>query len=96
MQNWVNEMAAYVKSLDSNHLLTVGEEGFYTSTQNQTYCNPSSSAREQFLTHGHVRQWALASAFSIRTVLDRQNSKPMRLLAVLLLVVKSHVRSMLH
>ena len=47
MQNWVNEMAAYVKSLDSNHLLTVGEEGFYTSTQNQTYCNPSSSARKQ-------------------------------------------------
>ena len=46
MQGWVTEMAAYVKSLDPNHLLTVGEEGFYTSTVNQTYCNPSSSARE--------------------------------------------------
>ena len=45
-QGWVTEMAAYVKSLDPNHLLTVGEEGFYTSTTNQTYCNPSSSARE--------------------------------------------------
>ena len=48
MQNWVNEMAAYVKSLDSNHLKTVGEEGFYTTTLNQSYCNPSSSARKQF------------------------------------------------
>ena len=46
LQGWVNEMAAFVKTQDSNHLLTVGEEGFYTSTQNQTYCNPSSSARK--------------------------------------------------
>lgn len=47
MQNWVTEMAAYVKSIDRNHLLTVGEEGFYTATTNQTYCNPSSSAGKQ-------------------------------------------------
>ena len=30
-QEWVDTMAAYVKSLDSKHLLTLGEEGFYPS-----------------------------------------------------------------
>ena len=29
MQAWVEEIAAYVKTVDPNHLLTVGEEGFY-------------------------------------------------------------------
>lgn len=31
--SWVREMAAHVKSLDSAHLLTVGEEGFYSATK---------------------------------------------------------------
>ncbi|GJP44188.1 hypothetical protein CLOM_g3577 [Closterium sp. NIES-68] len=29
LQAWITDMAAYVKSLDSNHLLSIGSEGFY-------------------------------------------------------------------
>lgn len=31
-QQWVIEMAAYVKSIDNNHLLEIGLEGFYGET----------------------------------------------------------------
>lgn len=44
IQDWIEEMAPYVKSLDSNHLLTVGQEGFY-STSNKTYANPQGAGR---------------------------------------------------
>lgn len=33
--NWVTEMSSYVKSIDKNHLLTVGDEGFYNIPYNQ-------------------------------------------------------------
>lgn len=29
MKGWIEEMAAYVKSIDENHMLEVGLEGFY-------------------------------------------------------------------
>ncbi|MED6109868.1 hypothetical protein PIB30_037526 [Stylosanthes scabra] len=35
IKEWVIEMAAYVKSIDGNHLLEVGLEGFYDQTRKQ-------------------------------------------------------------
>ena len=29
VQGWIEEMSAYLKQQDPNHLVTVGEEGFY-------------------------------------------------------------------
>lgn len=43
LQAWIEEMATYVKSLDNNHLLTVGVEGFYASNSKGTSSsNPNS------------------------------------------------------
>eukprot|EP01023_Acetabularia_acetabulum_P065556 TRINITY_DN869_c6_g1_i2.p1 TRINITY_DN869_c6_g1~~TRINITY_DN869_c6_g1_i2.p1 ORF type:complete len:480 (-),score=73.57 TRINITY_DN869_c6_g1_i2:224-1663(-) len=45
MAEWIDEMALYIKGLDPNHLLTVGEEGFYKLGCNHQY-NPDLWATE--------------------------------------------------
>ena len=39
MQEWIDTTAEFLKSLDSNHLVTVGSEGFLgSSTPGKSHC----------------------------------------------------------
>ena len=54
LAEWIEEMASWVKSIDSNHLLTVGEEGFYPNheetgvTERQLVANPQGATSWAF------------------------------------------------
>lgn len=35
---WIKEMSEYVKSLDNNHMVAIGDEGFFARTGNPDWC----------------------------------------------------------
>ncbi|XP_039113817.1 mannan endo-1,4-beta-mannosidase 1-like [Dioscorea cayenensis subsp. rotundata] len=57
LQNWITEMATYVKSIDKKHLLDVGMEGFYgNSTPEKKYLNPGGIVfGTDFLIHNQIK-----------------------------------------
>lgn len=46
-------MAPYVKSLDPNHLLSIGEEGFYSVTNPASAYNPQGGCELARTTHSN-------------------------------------------
>lgn len=44
MQEWIEEMASFVKTLDPNHLVTVGAEGFWAQGATREDANPGGWA----------------------------------------------------
>lgn len=55
-QAWVEEMATFVKSLDRNHLLEVGMEGFYgDSSPDRKQYNPGYQVGTDFISTNQIR-----------------------------------------
>ena len=42
LQSWIDEMSKYLKKADPNHMITVGEEGFYTKGSSGESVNPGT------------------------------------------------------
>ena len=46
IQNWIDRIAKYVKSIDSNHLIGVGHEGFFGPDSPMVKYNPNGDSSD--------------------------------------------------
>ncbi|KAJ0978794.1 hypothetical protein J5N97_014268 [Dioscorea zingiberensis] len=71
LQDWISEMSAYIKSIDENHMVDVGMEGFYgESMPDRKQFNPGYEVGTDFISnhqipeidfatiHAYPEQWA--------------------------------------
>lgn len=65
LQDWIEEMSAFVKKIDKNHLVTVGLEGFYgPKTPDRLSVNPefwASHLGSDFVRNSEVENVDFAS-----------------------------------
>nr|CAD1827024.1 unnamed protein product [Ananas comosus var. bracteatus] len=55
LQAWITEMAAHVKSIDSNHMLEIGIEGFYgESMPDRKQFNPGYEVGTDFISNNQI------------------------------------------
>ncbi|XP_010911540.2 mannan endo-1,4-beta-mannosidase 1 [Elaeis guineensis] len=57
VQNWIAEMAVYVKSIDGNHMLEVGLEGFYgESVPERKQFNPGYEVGTDYISNNKISE----------------------------------------
>ncbi|XP_065009371.1 mannan endo-1,4-beta-mannosidase 1-like [Musa acuminata AAA Group] len=54
IQEWITEMAAYLKSIDNKHLLEAGLEGFYGESSPQKQSNPGFQVGTDFISNNQI------------------------------------------
>ncbi|KAK6792945.1 hypothetical protein RDI58_012026 [Solanum bulbocastanum] len=62
VQSWISEMASYTKSIDSNHLVEAGLEGFYGNSDTQK--NPNFQVGTDFIANNQIPEIDFATVHS--------------------------------